>query len=171
MFYSQKSNPFSAVSIFIFSFKTLDLAILQQFSEISNPIYFLSRFTDATAVVPLPINGSNTISLWGDGTPSRDFLHISDAARGVILAAENYNNTEPVNLGSQKEITIKKLATMICNIMKFDGEIVWDTSKPNGQPRRCVSYEKAEKEFGFKPKIEFEYGLKETVDWFLNKKL
>ena len=116
-------------------------------------------------------NGSNTISLWGDGTPSRDFLHISDAARGVILAAENYNNTEPVNLGSQKEITIKKLATMICNIMKFDGEIVWDKSKPNGQPRRCVSYEKAEKQFGFKPKIEFEYGLKETVDWFLNKKL
>ena len=77
-----------------------------------------------------------------------NFLHIHDAARGVILAAEKYSDSEPINLGSQKEISIKELITIICELMNFDGEIIWDKTKPNGQPRRCVSYEKAKKEFG-----------------------
>jgi GDP-L-fucose synthase len=116
-------------------------------------------------------NKSNEITLWGDGTPSRDFLHIHDAARGVILAAEKYNDPEPINLGSQKEISIKELITIICELMNFDGEIIWDKTKPNGQPRRCVSYEKAKKELGFKPEIQFKDGLKQTIDWFYENEI
>ena len=113
-------------------------------------------------------NNSNEVILWGDGTPSRDFLHIHDAARGVILAAEKYNKFEPINLGSQIEITIKELANRISKLMNFNGQIIWDVSRPNGQPRRCVSYEKAKKEFGFEPEINFNAGLKETIEWFHN---
>ena len=116
-------------------------------------------------------NKSNEITLWGDGTPSRDFLHIHDAARGVILAAEKYSDSEPINLGSQKEISIKELITIICELMNFDGEIIWDKTKPNGQPRRCVSYEKAKKELGFKPEIQFKDGLKQTIDWFYENEI
>jgi GDP-L-fucose synthase len=113
-------------------------------------------------------NNSNEVVLWGDGTPSRDFLHIHDAARGVILAAEKYNKFEPINLGSQIEVTIKELANKISKLMKFNGQITWDTSRPNGQPRRCVSFQKAKKEFGFEPEIDFNAGLKETIEWFHN---
>jgi GDP-L-fucose synthase len=113
-------------------------------------------------------NNSNEVILWGDGTPSRDFLHIHDAARGVILAAEKYNKFEPINLGSQIEVTIKELANRISKLMNFNGQIIWDVSRPNGQPRRCVSYEKAKKEFGFEPEINFNAGLKETIEWFHN---
>ena len=116
-------------------------------------------------------NKSNEITLWGDGTPSRDFLHIHDAARGVILAAEKYSDTEPINLGSQEEISIKELITIICELMNFDGEIIWDKTKPNGQPRRCVSYEKAKKELGFEPEIKFKDGLKQTIDWFYENEI
>ena len=114
--------------------------------------------------------GSNKITVWGDGSPSRDFLYVEDATRGIILAAENYNDTEPINLGSEHEVTIKDLVTIISELMEFNGEIIWDRSKPNGQPRRCVSNEKAEKTLGFKPQISLKDGLNKTIEWFLQIK-
>ena len=112
---------------------------------------------------------SNKIILWGDGSPSRDFLYVEDAAKGVVLATERYDNALPVNLGSEEEISIKELAELICKLMGFNGEIIWDPTKPNGQPRRCVSNKRAEKEFGFKPNTKLEEGLKNTIDWFISQ--
>ena len=112
---------------------------------------------------------SNQIILWGDGSPSRDFLYVEDAAKGVVLATERYDNPLPVNLGSEEEISIKELAELICNLMGFNGDIIWDSTKPNGQPRRCVSNKRAEKEFGFKPNTKLEEGLKSTIDWFISQ--
>lgn len=106
------------------------------------------------------------ISVWGDGSPTRDFLYVEDAARGIVLAAEKYDDRLPINLGSGEEISIKDLITMIANIMDYRGEIIWDTTKPNGQPRRCISTERAEKMLGFKPSVTLEEGLKRTVKWF-----
>ncbi|MAS50346.1 MAG: GDP-fucose synthetase [Chloroflexi bacterium] len=112
---------------------------------------------------------SNQIILWGDGSPSRDFLYVEDAAKGVVLATERYDNPLPVNLGSEEEISIKELAELICNLMGFNGDIIWDSTKPNGQPRRCVSNKRAEKEFGFKPNTKLDEGLKSTIDWFISQ--
>jgi len=108
------------------------------------------------------------IKLWGDGTPTRDFLYVDDAARGIILAAEKYDKSEPINLGTEVEISIKELAELTIKLMNADLSIEWETAKPNGQPRRCVSYEKAKKEIGFEPQMNFEEGLKKTIDWFLD---
>ena len=106
------------------------------------------------------------ITLWGDGSPSRDFLYVDDAAEGIILAAEKYNNQEPINLGTSEEITIKELIEKIQKIMNTDLEIEWELEKPNGQPRRCVSFEKAKNEIGFSPKINLEEGLRKTINWY-----
>ena len=111
-------------------------------------------------------NDQKIISLWGDGTPTRDFLYVDDAAQGIILAAEKYNHSEPLNLGSGEEISIKFLAEKIMKLMNVDLEIIWETDKPNGQPRRCVSIEKAKKEIGFQPKISLEKGLTNTIRWY-----
>ena len=110
------------------------------------------------------------IELWGDGNPSRDFLYVDDAAHAAILAAEKYEKNEPINIGSGREITIKELVELLKNIMYADNLIIkWNTQKPNGQPRRCLSIEKAKREIGFMPKISIEEGLKRTVDWFESK--
>lgn len=114
-------------------------------------------------------SNQNSILLWGDGSPTRDFLYVEDAARGIILAAEKYDEPEPMNLGSEEEISIKELASLISDLMGFQGKIVWDTSKPNGQPRRCVSNKKAEQKIGFKPQIKLREGLRTTIDWFLKQ--
>ena len=106
------------------------------------------------------------ITLWGDGSPSRDFLYVDDAAEGIILAAEKYNNQEPINLGTSEEITIKELIEKIQKIMNTDLEIEWELEKPNGQPRRCVSFEKAKNEIDFSPKINLEEGLRKTINWY-----
>jgi GDP-L-fucose synthase len=106
------------------------------------------------------------ITLWGDGSPSRDFLYVDDAAEGIILAAEKYNNQEPINLGTSEEITIKELIAKIQKIMNTDLEIEWELEKPNGQPRRCVSFEKAKNEIDFSPKINLEEGLRKTINWY-----
>ena len=106
------------------------------------------------------------IVVWGDGTPSRDFLYVEDAARGIVLAGEMYEDTEPLNIGSEQEITIQNLVSMICELMNFEGEIEWDTSKPNGQPRRCVSNKRAREKIGFEPKYEIRKGLEKTIEWF-----
>ena len=111
-------------------------------------------------------NNLNSITLWGDGSPTRDFLYAEDAAKGIILAADKYDDILPVNLSSEEEISIKQLAKIISDLMKFDGKIIWDSSKPNGQPRRCVSNQRAKESFGFEPKITLNIGLQKTIDWY-----
>ncbi len=110
--------------------------------------------------------GDDQIVAWGTGSPTREFLYVEDTAEGILLAAERYNESEPVNLGSGMEISIKDLMHLIARLMGFGGEIVWDTSKPDGQPRRCLDTSKAERLFGFRAKTPFEEGLRRTVDWY-----
>ena len=109
---------------------------------------------------------SKEVSLWGDGSPTRDFLFVKDTARGIVLAAEKYNESEPINLGSETEISIRELAGMIGELMNFHGEIKWDKTKPNGQPRRCVSNSRAKELLEFRPKISIKEGLTQTIEWF-----
>ena len=111
-------------------------------------------------------NNSNSLTLWGDGTPTRDFLYVEDASRGIVLASEKYDDSLPINLGTEEEISIKQLAELISELMKFNGKIIWDTSKPNGQPRRCVSNKKAMEKLNFKPQISLKEGLKRTIEWY-----
>ena len=110
--------------------------------------------------------GSKQITVWGTGRATREFLYVDDAARGIILAAEKYNSSQPVNLGAGFEISIKKLVDLIVKLTKFKGDIIWDSSKPDGQPRRCLDTARARKEFGFKAKVPFEIGLKRTISWY-----
>ena len=111
-------------------------------------------------------SGEDSIEVWGDGSPTREFLYVEDAAEGILLAAEKYNSPEPVNLGSGMEISIKELVELIARLTGFTGRIIWDTSKPNGQPRRRLNVERAEREFGFKAQINFEEGLHRTIEWY-----
>lgn len=113
--------------------------------------------------------GKNQIILWGDGTPTREFIYVEDAAEGLLLAAERYNDSEPFNLGSGQEISIKDLANMIARLTGYQGEIVWDTTKPNGQPRRALDTQRAEKYFGFRASMPFEEGLTRTIEWYRNQ--
>jgi len=106
------------------------------------------------------------IVLWGDGSPTREFFYAGDAARGIVMAAESYNGSEPVNLGAGMEISIKDLAQLISELSGFSGRIVWDTSKPNGQPRRALDTNRAKEYFGFEAEMNFEEGLKRTIDWY-----
>jgi len=110
----------------------------------------------------------NYIDIWGTGKATREFLYVEDAADGIILATEKYDKPEPINLGSGIEISIKDLVELICRLMDFKGEIHWDISKPDGQPRRMLDTSRAEKEFGFKAKTDFETGLKKIIEWYLN---
>ena len=110
----------------------------------------------------------DSIKVWGTGKATRGFLYVEDAAEGILLATEKYNKPDPVNLGTNIEISIKDLAEVISKLMNFKGEIRWDLTKPDGQPRRCLDTSKAEKEFGFKAKINFEEGLRKTIEWYKN---
>ncbi|MCC9078784.1 GDP-L-fucose synthase [Litorilinea aerophila] len=110
--------------------------------------------------------GEETIVAWGDGSPTREFLYVEDAARGILLAAERYDQSEPVNLGSSYEISIRDLLTLIARLTGFQGRIVWDTSKPNGQPRRKLDTSRAERLFGFQAETNFEEGLARTIAWY-----
>lgn len=110
--------------------------------------------------------GDQTLPVWGDGSPSREFLYSTDAARGIVMATQSYNEAEPVNLGTHHEITIKDLVELICKLMEFKGEIVWETDKPNGQPRRCLDTTRAKEKFGFVAQTSFEEGLKNTIEWY-----
>lgn len=110
---------------------------------------------------------SKEVIVWGDGTPTRDFLFVEDAARGIVLAAEKYDDPLPLNLGSGEEISIKELVSIISELMNYEGKIVWNTSKPNGQPRRCVSYKRAQEKIGFEPKVKLKEGLQIMIQWFL----
>ncbi|MEM1425217.1 MAG: GDP-L-fucose synthase [Cyanobacteria bacterium P01_H01_bin.130] len=110
--------------------------------------------------------GDATIPVWGDGSPTREFLYSDDAARGIVMATQSFESSEPINLGTGYEISIKDLVELICKLMGYEGELVWQTDKPNGQPRRCLDTEKAKDKFGFEAQISFEEGLKRTIDWY-----
>ncbi len=112
------------------------------------------------------LHGEKEIIVWGTGKATREFLYVEDAAGGILLAADKYNKPEPVNLGAGFEISIRELVDLIVELTGFSGDVVWDSSKPDGQPRRCLDTTRAEKEFGFKAKTGFEEGLRKTVRWY-----
>jgi GDP-L-fucose synthase len=109
---------------------------------------------------------SPTLTLWGDGSPTREFLYVEDAAEGILRAAEQYEGSLPVNLGTGEEVSIRNLATMIAAEAGFTGQIAWDTTKPNGQPRRCLDVSRAKELFGFQARHTLREGLKKTIQWF-----
>jgi GDP-L-fucose synthase len=110
--------------------------------------------------------GEQEIVAWGDGSPTREFLYVEDAAEAILLAAERYNQSEPVNIGSAFEISIKDLLETIARLTGFEGRIVWDTSKPNGQPRRKLDVSRAREWFGFENQTPFDDGLRRTIEWY-----
>lgn len=110
--------------------------------------------------------GEKEIVAWGDGSPTREFIYVEDAAEGIVLATERYNSSDPVNIGSSFEISIKDLTELIARLTGFEGEIRWDTTKPNGQPRRKLNVSRARERFGFEAKVPFEEGLKRTIAWY-----
>jgi GDP-L-fucose synthase len=120
----------------------------------------IRKFTEARA------RGDTEVVVWGDGSPTREFLYVADAAEGITLAAERYNESEPINLGSAFEISIRELAEKIAALTGFTGQIVWDTSKPNGQPRRKLDVSRAEARFGFRSHTTFDEGLQRTIAWW-----
>jgi len=113
-------------------------------------------------------NGAAFIETWGTGKPTREFLYVEDAAEGIVRAAEHYDKPDPVNLGSGMEIAIKDLVSLISRFMGYNGEVHWNTSRPDGQPRRMLDISRAEREFGFRAKTSFEEGLKKTIAWYLS---
>jgi GDP-L-fucose synthase len=110
--------------------------------------------------------GSSRLECWGDGSPTREFLYVRDAAAGIVAATMRYNRPAPVNLGSGQEISIHNLVMKIAELTGFRGKIVWDRSRPNGQPRRCLEVSQAASEFGFRAVTPLEQGLSETIQWF-----
>lgn len=121
---------------------------------------FIRKFTEAVR------KGEKVVNVWGTGKASREFLYVEDAAEGIISAAERYDKPGPVNLGIGKEITIKELVSLVGKISGFQGQIIWDASKPDGQPRRCLDVSRAKKEFGFEAKTDLDVGLKRTIEWY-----
>lgn len=110
--------------------------------------------------------GADRVICWGDGSPTREFLYVEDAAEGLVLATERYDDPDPVNLGSGREISIRTLTELIARLTGFTGRIEWDTSKPNGQPRRCLDVTRARERFGFAAGTDFERGLRRTIEWY-----
>jgi len=110
--------------------------------------------------------GLHQLSVWGDGSPTREFLYSTDAALGIVMGTQYYNDQEPVNLGTGYEISIRDLIALICELMEFDGEIVYETDQPNGQPRRCLDTQRAKQGFCFTAQVNFKQGLKNTVNWY-----
>ena len=110
--------------------------------------------------------GDKQLMAWGDGSPTREFLYSTDAARGIVMATQSYNEAAPVNLGTNHEVKIKDLVETICELMGFEGEIVWQTDQPNGQPRRCLDTQRAKEKFDFVAETEFRQGLKNTIEWY-----
>lgn len=132
---------------------------------------------DSSHVIPALIKkfveavrtGSKSVDVWGTGKASREFIYVDDAARGIALAAERYDKPEPVNIGSGIEISISRLVEIITKLTGFEGTVNWDASKPDGQPRRCLDVSRARQEFGFKAEMDFEEGLRRTVDWYMGQ--
>lgn len=124
----------------------------------------IKKFTEAKSL------NQKSVTVWGTGRATREFLYVKDAVEGILMACEEYNKSDPVNLGSGSEISIKSLAQLIKKLVDYKGSIVWDKSKPDGQPRRKLSTVKAKKEFGFTSKTTFAKGLKETIEWYKTQK-
>jgi GDP-L-fucose synthase len=122
----------------------------------------IRKFTEAVE------HNNKEVEVWGTGEASREFLYVEDAARAIILATEKYNKPDPVNIGTGFEIKIKDLVELIAELTEFDGEIIWDTTKPDGQPRRHLDVSRAKKELGFEAKVDFRDGLRKTIDWYGN---
>jgi GDP-L-fucose synthase len=120
----------------------------------------IKKFTDAKR------DHSPQVEVWGTGSASREFLYVDDAARGIILATERYNKPDPVNLGAGMEITLRDLVDLIQDLTHYSGEIYWDTSKPDGQPKRSLDVSRAQKEFGFRATMPFREGLQRTIEWY-----
>ncbi len=110
--------------------------------------------------------GARALPVWGDGTPTREFIYSEDAARGIVLGTQVYDAPEPVNLGTGVEISIRDLIHLICELMEFEGEIVWETERPNGQPRRCLDTERAKERLGFSAQVDLTEGLRNTIAWY-----
>ncbi len=110
--------------------------------------------------------GDKRVAAWGTGRATREFLYVEDAAEGIVLATEKYDKPDPVNLGAGFEISIRELYSLVCELVGFDGVVEWDTSRPDGQPRRCLDTSRAKREFGFEAKTDFREGLKRTIDWY-----
>jgi GDP-L-fucose synthase len=133
---------------------------------------------DSSHVIPAMIRkffeakerGEPSVTLWGDGTPTREFLYVDDAARAIVLAAEKYDGELPVNLGSGFEISISALAELISKAVGYQGRVIWDQSKPNGQPRRRLNTDRAKDEFGFEASVDFQNGIRQTVDWYVQSR-
>jgi nucleoside-diphosphate-sugar epimerase len=126
----------------------------------------LERSHVIPALIRKMVESDGEVVLWGDGTPTREFLYVEDAAEGIWLAAQRYDGADPVNLGSGDEITIRELAELVAEVTGFEGEIVWDTSRPNGQPRRHLDVSRAEERFGFRARTPLRAGLERTVAWY-----
>lgn len=122
----------------------------------------IKKFIDAKE------NNVDTVEVWGSGNATREFLYVDDAVKGIIAATEKYNDADPVNLGSSYEISIKDLANLIKKLTNYKGKIVWDYSKPDGQPRRKIDIQRAQNRFGFEAKTTFNEGLQKTINWYLN---
>ena len=122
----------------------------------------IKKFVDARD------NGDAVVDVWGTGTATREFLYVEDAAEGIVLGAATYNGPDPVNLGSGREVSIKELAELIGKLTGFEGELRWDASKPDGQPRRLLDTTKADELFGFKAQVSLEEGLRQTIDWYVD---
>lgn len=149
-------------------------ALIRKFLEaqgkVGNTQYAPGSSKTAYSLVPTS-QSSPTVTVWGTGKPTREFLYVEDAAEGIVLATEKYNKPDPVNLGTGFEIFIKDLAELIKKLTGFKGKIIWDTSKPDGQPRRMLDTSKAYREFGFKAKTSFEEGLRKTIEWYVSEVL
>jgi GDP-L-fucose synthase len=124
----------------------------------------IRKFVEATG------EDHKVVEIWGSGAASREFLYVDDCARAIVLAAEKYNKPDPVNIGAGREISIRDLVTLIGNLTGFEGEIRWDTSKPDGQPRRCLDVSRAKQEFGFEATTSLEEGLRASIDWYIKNK-
>jgi GDP-L-fucose synthase len=117
------------------------------------------------------VDAKGAVVLWGDGSPTREFLYVDDAASAFLLAAERYDGAEPVNIGTGEEISIRKLAELVAELTGFDGELTWDTSKPNGQPRRKLDTSRAKELFGFEAQTSLRDGLERTIAWYRQSRL
>jgi GDP-L-fucose synthase len=126
----------------------------------------IRKFIEAQERADAQPGSASTVTVWGDGSPTREFLYVKDCAEAIILATEQYNKPAPVNIGAGFEISIKDLVHLIADMTNFKGEIIWDTSKPGGQPRRCLDTSRAEREFGFKARTSFEEALRQTIKWY-----
>jgi GDP-L-fucose synthase len=135
--------------------------------------------SDSSHVIPALIrkcleaklSGQAEVICWGDGSPTREFLYVEDCAEAIVLAAEKYESGAPVNIGAGGEISIKELVQQIAALTGFEGRIIWDTSKPNGQPRRCLDTSRAQQHFGFIAKTDFRDGLQKTIDWYISNRM